>query len=146
MTDKAFRRAPWHLWAIGLVSLLWNGVGATDYVMTKLHSPAYLAMFTQMEMAWMDGFPFWANAAWALGVWGAVAGSLLLLARSQWAVTGFALSLVGIFGTTLYQYALSDMPASFRTPSTMLFCAALWIVAIALYVYARRWQARGVLR
>ena len=146
MTDTVSIRTPGHLWAVGIISLLWNGMGAADYIMTKLHSAAYLAMFTPVEMAWIDGFPLWASAAWALGVWGAVAGSLLLLARRRWAVTAFAFSLLGIFGTTLYQYALSDMPASFRTLGTALFSVTLWIVAIALYVYARRLQARGVLR
>ncbi len=146
MTDTASAARPWHLWVVGIASLLWNAIGAADYVMTKLHSAPYLAMFTPVEMAWIEGFPFWASAAWALGVWGAVAGSLLLLARSHWAVTGFALSLIGIFGTTLHQYILSDMPPSFRTFGTALFSVTLWIVAIALYVYARRLQARGVLR
>ncbi len=146
MTGTGSARTPWHLWAVGIASLLWNAIGAADYVMTKLHSVPYLAMFTPVEMAWIESFPFWASAAWALGVWGAVAGSLFLLARSRWAVTGFALSLIGIFGTTLHQYVLSDMPPSFRTLGTALFSVTLWIVAIALYVYARRLQARGVLR
>lgn len=145
MTGTGSAARPWHLWVVGIASLLWNAVGAADYVMTKLHSAAYLAMFTPVEMAWIESFPFWASAAWALGVWGAVAGSLFLLARSRWAVTGFALSLIGIFGTTLHQYILSDMPLSFRTLGTALFSVTLWIVAIALYVYARRLQARGVL-
>ena len=27
---------PWHLWAVGIVTLLWNGLGITSYLMTEL--------------------------------------------------------------------------------------------------------------
>jgi hypothetical protein len=40
---------------------------------------------------------------WALGVWGALAGSMLLLLRSRRAVTAFAASLVGLAVSTGYQ-------------------------------------------
>ncbi|MBN8803989.1 MAG: hypothetical protein J0H81_02595, partial [Sphingopyxis terrae] len=80
-------KTPWHLWVVGAVSLVWNAFGAMDYVMTKIQNPDYLAAFTPEQQAWFTGFPVWANAGWALGVWGSVIGSLLLLVRSRHAVT-----------------------------------------------------------
>jgi hypothetical protein len=29
---------PWHLWIVGVFSLLWNGMGAFDYGMTESRS------------------------------------------------------------------------------------------------------------
>jgi len=30
MTDTK-KKAPWHLWAAGILALVWNGFGANDY-------------------------------------------------------------------------------------------------------------------
>lgn len=137
---------PWHLWAVGVVSALWNAGGAYDYTMTKTHNAAYLSAMTPEQLAWVNGFPAWTTIPWALGVWGAAAGSILLLFASRFAVHAFAVSLAGLVVMTLYQYCVGDMPASLKTSGGMLFTAALWIVAIALLWYAVTMRKRGVLR
>jgi hypothetical protein len=136
---------PWHLWVVGVVSLIWNCGGAFDYTMTHTHNAAYLASFTSEQLAWFDGFPIWAATGWALGVWGALAGSLLLLARSRWAVSAFALSLLGVVITTFYQFGVGAIPASLDTGFTEAFSAAIGIVAVLLLWYAVRMRARRVL-
>ena len=72
------------------------------------------------------------------------AGSLLLLARSRFAVHAFVVALIGLAGTTAYQYT-ADMPARFDTPATHAFSAAIWIVTLALTGYAVWMRRRGVL-
>jgi hypothetical protein len=146
MTDDRTTAAPWHLWVVGIASLLWNAVGAFDYVMTKTHNADYLASFTPEQIGWFESFPVWMNVAWALGVWGAVAGSVLLLLRHRWAVVAFALSVAGLVVATVYQFGLSNMPASLNTSGGMAFTATLWVVAILLLWYSTRMRARGVLR
>ena len=88
MTDMTVK-TPWHLWAVGAVALLWNGYGGYDYVMTQTNNAAYLAQFTAEQRAYFDNFPMWMEAVWAIGVWGAVLGSVLLLLRSNWALQAF---------------------------------------------------------
>lgn len=146
MSDARTMGTPWHLWAVGVASLLWNCMGAADYTMTKTHNETWLAAMTPEQMAWIDSFPLWANAAWAVGVWAALAGSILLLLRSRHAIAAFAVSLVGLLGTTIYQYGVADMPEGMDTSGAKIFCAMLWIVAIALLWYAARMQKEGVLR
>jgi hypothetical protein len=79
-------------------------------------------------------------------VWGSLAGSLLLLARSRWAVPLYAASLGGLLVTTVYQFALSNPPASLTTPGMYVMTVVIWIIGIALFLYARNMAARGVLR
>ena len=93
---------PWHFWLVAIVSLLWNGFGGYDYTMTQLRDPGYFAMMSEQMhasvaelKAFFDSFPAWASALWAIGVWGSVAGSILLLMRSRHATTAFLVSLVG---------------------------------------------------
>jgi hypothetical protein len=100
---------------------------------------------TPEQMAWFDRFPAWATSCWAFGVWGAIAGSLLLLLRSRWAVTAFAISLVGFVGSRVYQYS-SNAPASLNTATGTMFGAVLGIVAVALLGYAWTMRKQGVLK
>lgn len=146
MIDAQATGRPWHLWAVGAVSALWNCGGAYDYTMTRIDKANHLAGFTPEQVAWIDAFPLWANTAWALGVWGALGGSLLLLFASRWAVHAFAVSLLGLAGVTLFQFT-TDKPAGMGDGAAdMAFTAALWIVAALLLWYAMRMRAKGVLR
>ena len=98
MTDDTMKMTtatPWHLWAVGMLALLWNGFGGYDYVMTQTNNAAYLAQFTPEQRAYFDSFPMWMEAIWAIGVWGGVLGSVLLLMRSKWAFHAFVASLIG---------------------------------------------------
>lgn len=139
-------RAPWHLWVIGILSLLWNAVGAFDYLMTMTRNATYMGNFTEEQLAYFYGFPTWAVAAWALGVWGAVAGSFLLLLRSRLAIWAFVLSLVGITGTALFQFVLSPTDATqIMGQEAVWFSAAIALVGFLLLWYARAMKVRGVL-
>ena len=67
-------KAPWHLWVIGIVSLLWNAMGAYDYYMTQSQNEAYMGQFSPEQLEFFDGFPAWVDATWAIAVWFALLG------------------------------------------------------------------------
>src|SRR6266540_746250 len=109
MATAASAKAPMHLWIVGLVALLWTGLGAFDYVMTQTNNDWYLSQLMQLSDAdrvYLTGQAMWAVAAWAVGVWGALLGSILLLMRSRYAVWAFGVSLIGLLLSTLYQYVI----------------------------------------
>jgi hypothetical protein len=140
-------KAPLHLWIAGGLTLLWNAFGAFDYTMTQTQNASYLAQFTAEQRAYFISFPAWTVAAWAFGVWGALAGSILLLLRSRHAVAAFAVSLLGLLASTLWQFYLSDVKASDIMPGVAHYINfVIWIIAIALLFYARRMVSAGVLR
>jgi uncharacterized membrane protein len=139
------KTTPWHLWAVGILSLLWNAMGGLDYTMSHMHSASYLARMTPDQIAWFNHFPIWATSCWAFGVWGAIAGSLLLLVKSRWAVPAFGVSLLGFIGSHIYQFT-SNAPAGLNTGTGTIFAAVLALVAVALLLYARRMRAQGILK
>ena len=94
MSETIRAKAPTSFWVIAVLSLLWNAFGCFDYVMTASRNPGYLAQFPPEMINFLDSFPYWATAAWALGVWGSLAGSVLLLLRSRYAVHAFAVPVV----------------------------------------------------
>lgn len=137
-------KTPLHLWIIGAVSLLWNCFGAYDYVMTQTNNAAYLEMFSPEQRAYFASFPAVMEASWAFGIWGAVAGSLLLLFRSRFAVWAFAISLAGLAVSTLWQFGFSgaDLGTIFG-PVVMIMNLVIWVIAIALFYYAQRQVKAG---
>jgi hypothetical protein len=145
-------RTPTHLWIVGLISLLWNAYGGYDYTMTQLREPGYFAMMSeQMHVpvseleAFFDSFPAWASALWAIGVWGSVAGSILLLMRSRHAATAFIVSLAGAVLSFAYQLTV-DVPAEMTDSAIAKVMPVVILAAIALqWWYARRQAAAGVL-
>lgn len=138
-------RAPVHLWIVGALSLLWNAMGAFDYLATQLKLDFYMSQFSEAQLAYFYGFPKWAVAAWAFGVWGAVAGSVGLLLRRRWALPAFAVSVAGMVVNWVYTLGMSN-GAEIMGGGGMVFGTVIWVVAILLLVYAWRMSAKGVLR
>ena len=145
-------KTPWHLWVVGLVTLIWNGFGAYDYIMSKTENREYLAQMMEPTgvsvdgaIAYMDAMPLWANIAWGLGVWGAVAGSILLLLRNRFAFHAFAVSLVGLVFGMLHQWT-NPMPEMTDTTTPMVFTLVIFAITIFLLWYSRRMTAKSVLR
>lgn len=151
MATTARNRAPTHLWIVGVLSLAWNGFGAYDYLMTRLHNTAYLQSMmpgtdANAIYSYVESFPVWASIGWGLGVWGGVLGSLLLLARSRWAAPTLALSLLGSVLGLGYQIANPGGPAEMHEGAGGIMPYVIMAVALGLLLYARALTTKGVLR
>ncbi len=140
-------KTPIHLWVVGVFAVIWNFGGVYDYIMTQTNNEAYLAMLTDAQRAFLDQGPVWFGAAWAIGVWFSMLGALLLLLRSRFAGSAFAISFAGLIASTVYSFAIAD-PSSMdlMTPGQAVFTAAIYIVLLLLWLYARAMTRRGVLR
>jgi CHASE2 domain-containing sensor protein len=146
MQQAASARAPAHLWIVGLLTLLWNGFGCFDYFMTKTNNQAYLSQMPADAVAYANSLPGFATFFWAIGVWGGLAGAILLLMRSRHAVLAFGVSLVGAVVGLGYQMFMTDMPASMKEG---VMGAMPWvIIAVAAFQvwYARNVEKQGLLR
>jgi hypothetical protein len=143
-------KAPVHLWIVGLLSLVWNGFGCTDYLMTRMHNMEWLAQAggdPQATLAWIEGFPIYAQFGWGLGVWMGLAGSILLLMRHRWTVPALGLSFLGTIVGLGYQLFLAPpAPPPMDKGGMAMMPWVIIIVAGALYYYAQRQAKAGVLR
>lgn len=138
-------RTPRHLWVVGIIALLWNCIGAFDYLMTQTRNAAYMSAFPPEQLAFFYGLPVWVVAAWAFAVWGGVLGSVLLLLRRRLAVPVFLVSLVGMVVTTLHNWLLSNAFELFTDTFSRVFTVVIIVITVALYFYARAMEKRGVL-
>lgn len=141
-------RTPVHLWIVGALALLWNMIGVTDYAMMRVRNEGYFSALMpdlniSAALAYMDSMPLLQSIGWAFGVWGALAGTVLLLMRSRHAVTAYLVSLVGAVVAFAHQFLGAAPPAGMDDP---VVPAIVTIIAIALLVYARWMRDRCVLR
>ena len=139
------QQTPLHLWIIGVVTLLWNAVGAYDYLMTQTQNESYMSKFTPEQLDFFYGFPTWLVACWAIAVWGGVMGSILLLLRRSAATWVFLASLVCMVVTTIHNYILENGMEIMGGVGPAIFSAIIFIVAVFLFFYARAMSKRGVL-
>ncbi len=109
MTDMT-SKAPWHLWVVGVVAVLFNAIGVFDYVMSMAQGASYMesAGMTPAQIAHYQEMPSWMTAVWTIGVWGAMLGSVLILLRRKLAVPVFAVSLAAFLVSLFYTYVLTN--------------------------------------
>ncbi|MBX9884429.1 MAG: hypothetical protein K2X68_05605 [Novosphingobium sp.] len=144
MPLNAKPKPPASFWIIAVLSLLWNLFGCYDYLMSKLLPASYFASMgmNAQSVAYMAALPAWLTAFWALGVWGSLLGSLLLIARSRQAAGAFALSLCGLAVSQLTQAFWLHPPQAAPLGLTLM----IWSAVVFFLIYARSMAARGVLR
>ncbi len=139
------RWAPWHLWPVGILGLLWNSLGAYDYLMVQTANGSTAGQFTAEQLESFSRFAAWLVAAWALAVWGGVAGAVLLLLRRKLAVPVLLVSLLAMTATAIDNFAsASGLYATGGTGTR--FVAVIFVVALQLWIYARAMSARAVLK
>jgi hypothetical protein len=149
MSEEAIldvQRPPWHLWVVGILGLLWNLVGAMDYLMTQTQNESYMSQFTPEQLEYFYGFPTWVVATWALAVWGGVVGTVLLLVKRRVAAPVLLVSLVAMILTSFHNFVLTNGLEVMGGVLPLAFSALVFVVAIGLWYYARTMARRGVLR
>ena len=146
MTDPKMK-APWHLWLVGVIAVLFNGIGAFDYVMSMAQGASYMASagMTPAQIAHHEQMPVWMVAVWTIGVWGAMLGSVLILLRNRLAFPVFAVSLAAFLINLVYTYVLTDGGEIMGRPMVV---ASVVITALLLVFmwYSSLMTKRRVLR
>ena len=152
MDDELETKTPWHLWVVGVVSLLWHAFGANDYIQTQMGNLEYLGQMADMMgvsaqavAEYFESRSILFHTAWAVGIWGAVLGSILLLLRTRLAYYAFILSFLGTVISFAMQY-VDPMPGIEMTGFQIGMTIAIFAIELLLILYARAMTNRGVLR
>jgi hypothetical protein len=138
-------KTPWHIWVVGVIALLWNAMGAFDYLMTETQNEGYMAKFTPEQLDFFYGFPAWMVAFWAVAVWGGVLGAVLLLLKKKLAAPVFLVSFLCMAVTAVRNFGFADGMEVMGTGGAT-FSAVIFVFALFLVVYSRAMKNGGVLR
>jgi hypothetical protein len=147
MTTDTRMKTPWHLWLVGVIALLFNAIGVFDFVMSMAQGATYMASagMTPAQIEHYQEMPAWMTAVWAIGVWGAMLGSVLLLLRSKLAFPVFAVSLGAFLLSLVYTYLLTDGGEAMGGQMAMA-SAVITVLLLFFIFYSRSMASRGVLR
>ncbi len=130
-------RPAWLTATAGL-GVLWNAYGAWQFAGSFSQTPASLmaAGMTPAQAALYLSLPGWISVAFAVGVFGGLAGSAALLMRRAFALPIFAVSLAGyalLFAGDAYYGVFAGIPAQLVILSVVVVIAAalLWTTVVA---------------
>jgi hypothetical protein len=142
--DERYTPRPVARWftVAAIASLLFMGLGCISYLMHVFADPAKMPLDQRVAF---DAEPAWVTGAYALAVWGGLAGAVLLLLRksaSQWILLlSFAAVLVWLAGLVLVTPLRESMSANDLLVA-MIVTALTWTI----YWFARHSGQRGWLR
>jgi hypothetical protein len=139
-------KTPWHIWTVGIISLLWNAMGAMDFIMSNLQTESYMAQLNEAQTAFFAGFPLWATLSWAVAVFGAALGSVLILMRKKLAAPVFLIELLALLITSTHNFVLSEVRISeIAGTGAMIFSVVIFVISILLWLYSRAQAKAGIL-
>lgn len=142
-TSAISPRAGWHLWAVGILGILWNGFGCFDFIMTVTRNQAYLGGYPAEMLAYWFAMPWWMYGLWAIGVFGATLASILLLLKRALALHLFAAAFLASLVSFIIGWTDTDAPKMEGAEMVPFIILALGLGFLA-YAF---WQTRrGVLR
>jgi len=142
MKATAPHGAPWHLWAVAVLTLLWNGAGAVTILMAQTGSRLDM---DAREVAYYANQPLWFVLATNLATLLPVAAAVALLLRRRSAMWLFALALAAIVFTNAYDVA-AGTSLTLADQGWRNLTVVLVIIALLQFGYAWMMGKRGVLR
>lgn len=141
MNDKAVSRIHWSFWLIAVAALVWNIMGAMNYVMQM--NPDALIEYPETHRTIIDGRPAWATAGFAIAVFGGALGCLLLLFRKSAALYLFIASLLGVLLTMIHTLRVVASNGGFSPFEITMMVVMPPMVAAFLVWYARWAGGKG---
>jgi hypothetical protein len=135
-------KAPWHVWAVGIVALLWNVAGAVSLLLAqagRLPNP------DADEIAYYAAQPLWFVVVTDISLAAAVAAALGLLLRRRAAVWGYAISMGCIVITNGYELAAGTSRTLVNDTARIATLVIAGLAGLQL-VYASAMTRRGILR
>jgi hypothetical protein len=139
------RNPPGSFWVLSILMLIWNGIGCFQYLVLTSATDEQLATMSAAELAIFQSTPAWVTGAFAIAVFGALIGTIALLARKSWARILFVISLIAVFVQHIWTFFLSGyldiMPAT-----VMIFPLLVIVIGVFEIWYAGQATKRGWLR
>ena len=133
------------IWTVGGLALLWNAYGVVQFMGSLSATPESLMAsgLTAEQAAVMTGYPAWMTVVFAIGVFGGLAGSVLLLMRNKLAVPVFHASLAGYIALYVGDI-VHGVFAAMGAPQVIVLSAVVAIAA-ALSASSHHFARRGLL-
>jgi len=119
-------KPPVWFWIVAVIFVVWNLIGASNYLMAAMATPESLAAqnYTDKQIEFLLDVPKLYLSVFALAVWSGLLASFLFIFRRRWAVPVFLFSLIFV----LLSFTFDFVGGTF----TVLGNAYLFIMIVVL--------------
>ncbi|MER3318615.1 MAG: hypothetical protein RIB79_10010 [Allomuricauda sp.] len=132
-------KPPTWFWVVSVIALLWNLIGAFNYLNQAFNQQAILETLDQAQREAFEGIPAWATAAFAIAVFSGTIASIGLLVRKKWAKPLFIISLIAAVAQFIHWLFISNAVEAFG-PSTY----AMPVIVIIIGLYLISFSKKGI--
>lgn len=141
MNDENVVGIHWSFWAISVIALIWNAMGAMNLFMQM--DADMVATFPESHRAIIEGRPLWATGGFAIAVFAGALGGLLLLLRKSAAFYLFIISLIGVVVSMIHTINIASSVISFNIVEIIIMILMPAVVAAILIWYAKQATNKG---
>lgn len=143
MTDQA--KLPIWFWIVGVVALLWNGIGVLAYLQQVMMSAEEFAALPEAQQNLLSTQPVWVTAAFAIAVFAGLVASISWLLKKRIAVRLFLLSLLAVI-VQFSSYFIIDGYREFMSGQGWLMPVLILLFAGGFLLFAWQAEKKGLLR
>ncbi|MGW8247963.1 MAG: hypothetical protein ACWGOV_07615 [Acidiferrobacterales bacterium] len=144
MNETNTIKVHWSFWLIGVIALIWHGLGSANYLMQM--NTEIVSRLPDTHRAIIEGRPAWATGGFAIAVFGGAIASLLLLLRKSAAFYLFVASLLGVLVTMVHTARIAGSVSAFGESEIFVMIILPIIVAALLIWYSRYAESRNWIR
>ena len=129
MTESTTNKPPIWFWIIGVIALIWNGLGVMAYLTKAYATDEMIAALPEEQQAeFLVEHPAWYTAAFAIAVFAGALGALALLIRKKWAYGLFVLSAIAAIAQHVYLFMNVEMQSIIMPILVIVVCIFLiWL-------------------
>ncbi|MGJ5640830.1 hypothetical protein [Formosa sp. S-31] len=119
-------KPPIWYWIVSVFYLLWNGMGVNQYLQQAYNTETYRSQYTAEQLEAAANMPSWIMGAFAIAVFFAFLGSILLLLRKKFAYIMALVALIAVIAQMSYLF-FATQPTSLILPITVLVLSVLFM-------------------
>ncbi len=142
MTDQI--KSPIWFWIVGVVALLWNGLGVFAYLQQAMMSAEDFAALPEVQQNLLSAQPFWVTAAFAIAVFAGIVASIAFLLQKQVSVRLFLVSLVAVI-VQFSSYFIIDEYMEFISVQGWAMPVLILVFAVGFLLISRHAEKKGFL-
>ena len=142
MATRMPTRVPGWFWAVAILALLWESAGVAAYLGQVYGDGSSLS---DAQRRLITSTPAWVTGAYAIAVFGGLAGAAALLLRRRWAVALFTISVAAAAIQIAWVFTAGDAIALLGA-SAAIFPITIIVAGGLLVWFARRSERNGWLR
>lgn len=132
-------------WIIGVLALIWNGMGVNAYLQHAFKTEASMAHMNADQVALLESMPAWVTALFAIAVFAGIIGCIVLLLRKKLAAPLLFISFIAATVQQLYWLFGTNMAEVFSESRPYVMPILIIVVAAFLAWYSKNQKAKGIL-